>query len=204
MDTKRRWFALACCLTLATAGAAWAESKNLGRVGQVYPIVEPNLIEELQKKAFPVDLEKIRKEHETYQPSSLVKLPKAKANKSFQVDMRHTLDHDITDVQGNILYKKGFTFNPMEYANFKGGLVVIDGSDVKQVEWFRSTPYFGNKQAILLITDGYATQLAKNMNRPVFFLTEEIQKRLRLNSVPSIIVPAGLKLMVREVKLEES
>ena len=194
---------MACCLALVTATATRVESKDLGRFGKVYPIVEPALIEELQRKAPRVDLEQLRKGHETYQPENLVKLPKTKADASFQVDMTYTLDHDITDVQGNILYKKGFTFNPMEYVNFRGGFVVIDGSDQKQVQWFKATTYFGNKQALLLLTDGYAAQLAKDLNRPVFFLTKDIQSRLKLKSVPSIVVPVGIKLMVREVRLEE-
>ena len=203
MGIKGRPLVMACCLALATAAATWAESKDLGRFGKVYPIVEPNLIEELQRKAPPVDLEQIRKDHETYQPENLVKLPKTKADGSFQVDMTYTLDHDITDAQGNILYKKGFTFNPMEYVNFRGGFVVIDGSDAKQVQWFKATKYFGNKQALLLLTDGYAAQLAKDLHRPVFFLTKDMQSRLKLKSVPSIVVPVGMKLMVQEVRLEE-
>ena len=203
MDIKGRPLFIACCLVLATTAATWVESKDLGRFGKVYPIVEPNLIEELQQKAPPVDLEQLRKEHETYQPENLVKLPKSKTDGSFQVDMTYTLDHDITDAQGNLLYKKGFTFNPMEYVNFRGGFIVIDGSDAKQVQWFKATTYFGNKQALLLLTDGYAAQLAKDLNRPVFYLTKDIQSRLKLKSVPSIVVPVGIKLMVREVRLEE-
>jgi conjugal transfer pilus assembly protein TraW len=203
MGIEGRPLVMACCLALATAAATWAESKDLGRFGKVYPIVEPNLIEELQRKAPPVDLEQIRKDHETYQPKNLVKLPKTKADGSFQVDMTYTLDHDITDAQGNILYKKGFTFNPMEYVNFRGGFVVIDGSDAKQVQWFKATNYFGNKQALLLLTDGYAAKLAKDLHRPVFFLTKDMQSRLKLKSVPSIVVPVGMKLMVREVRIEE-
>lgn len=203
MGIEGRPLVMACFLALATTAATWAESKDLGRFGKVYPIVEPNLIEELQRKAPPIDLEQIRKDHETYQPQNLVKLPKTTADGSFQVDMTYTLDHDITDAQGNILYKKGFTFNPMEYVNFRGGFVVIDGSDAKQVQWFKATKYFGNKQALLLLTDGYAAQLAKDLHRPVFFLTKDMQSRLKLKSVPSIVVPVGMKLMVREVRLEE-
>ena len=188
---------------LLLAAASWAESKDLGRFGKVYPIIEPNLIEELKNNTPKVDLNKIRQEHERYQPSNMVKLPKARKGDEFLVDMTYTLDRDVTDAEGNVLYKKGVTINPMTYANFNGGVIVIDGSDRGQVEWFKTTPYFKNKRALLLISDGFASQLAKELERPVYYLTNDIQARLKLRSVPSVVVSKGDKLTVKEVNIEK-
>ena len=203
MGIECRPFVMACCLILTTVGVAWAESKDLGRFGKVYPITEPNLIEELKNRTPKIDLNKIRQEHERYQPSNMVKLPKARQGDSFLVDMTYTLDRDVTDAEGNVLYKKGVTINPMTHANFNGGLVVIDGSDRGQVEWFKATPYFRNKRALLLISDGFASQLVKELERPVYYLTTDIQARLKLRSVPSVVVSKGDKLTVKEVNIEK-
>ena len=34
----------------------------------------------------------------------------------------------MTDSEGKVLYPKGYTFNPLNYLSFSGGLVVIDAT----------------------------------------------------------------------------
>ena len=177
--------------------------KDIGTFGQVYPIVEPDIVIELQQSAPKVDLEKIKADYAYYQPINLHRLPKATADRTFSVDMMYTLDHDLTDEKGTTLYKKGFTFNPLHYVHFTGGLVVIDGSDPAQVVWFKASPYFANQQAILLLSDGYAAELNKQLKRPVYYLTKDIVARLHFAAVPSVAVPQGNTMTVREVKIAD-
>jgi len=178
-------------------------SKELGTLGKVYPIVEPDIIAELQQGAPTLDLQKMKEEFAYHQPANLHKLPKTKADRTFAVDMTYTLDRDLMDEKGQILYKKGFTFNPLHYVNLAGGLVVIDGSDPAQVTWFKASPYFANLQAVLLLSDGYAAGLNEQLNRPVYYLTKDIVDRLHFAAVPSVAVPQGKTMMVREVNIAD-
>jgi conjugal transfer pilus assembly protein TraW len=115
--------------------------------------------------------------------------------------MDYIVKQDIVDGKGNILYPQGFTFNPLDYLSFPGGLVVIDGTDPLQIKWFQSTPYAGNHQVRLLLSGGYASQLTGQLKRSVFYLTADIAERLQLAAVPSVVVQEDRQLRVHEIKV---
>lgn len=179
--------------------------KNLGSVGKTYPVAEPDITEELRKWAANLDAgrktQQFLERMKSYQPANLQKLPTAKDDRTFQVNMSYTIERDITDYAGNIIYSRGFVFNPLEHLTFPGGLVVIDGTDPLQIKWFKSTSYADNHRAKLLLSDGYAQELGRQLHRSVFYLTADLAKRLRLVAVPSVIVQKGQHMEVHEVKV---
>jgi len=186
---------------ITCATQVWAAHPRLEPVGKTYPIVEQDITKELQQKATTIDLDALFNTHNRYQPGNLHLLPRASSDRMFTVDLTHTLDHDIKDSQGNLLYPQGFSFNPLRYAGLGGGLVVIDGSDPEQIQWFKGSPYFQNHRAILLLSGGYANELKQALQRPVYYLTHDIAARLQLKAVPSVVVEQDNKLTVREVRL---
>ncbi|MDD2462878.1 MAG: hypothetical protein PHI97_02670 [Desulfobulbus sp.] len=186
---------------ITCATQVWAAHTRLETVGRTYPIVEQDITKELQQKTTGIDIDALFNTHNRYQPANLHPLPRAASDRVFTVDLTHTLEHDIKDSQGNLLYPQGFTFNPLQYAGLNGGLVVIDGSDLQQVEWFKRSPYFQNQRAILLLSGGYAAEVKQTLQRPVYYLTHDIVARLQLKAVPSVMVEQDNKLTVREVRL---
>ena len=178
-----------------------AAHTRLETVGKTYSIVEQDIREEFKQKATGIDLDALFNTHNRYQPVNLHTLPQAASDRAFTVDLTQTLEHDIKDSQGNLLYPQGFTFNPLQYAGLSGGLVVIDGSDPQQVEWFKGSPYFQNHRAILLLSGGYAAGVKQALQRPVYYLTHDIAARLQLKAAPSVVVEQDNKLTVREVRL---
>lgn len=193
---------LLCFLMVALPGSA-GTCVDLGRAGAVYKIAEPNFLNELRAGAPKINMKKFEEQQAHYQPRNLVHLPKAKENRNFEVNMSFTLQHAITDGKGHVIYPAGFKYNPVRFVGFVPGLVVIDGSDLKQVRWFEKTPYFSNKMAMLLISGGYAFELTRKLGRPVFYLTSTIAHRLKLTAVPSIVVRKGNNVEVTEVKIEK-
>ena len=186
---------------ITCATQVWAAHTRLEPVGRTYPIVEQDIREEFKQKATGIDIDALFNTHNRYQPANLHPLPRTASDRVFTVDLTHTLDHDIKDSQGNLLYPRGFTFNPLQYAGLSGGLVVIDGSDLQQVEWFKGSPYFQNHRAILLLSGGYAAEVKQELKRPVYYLTHDIAARLQLKAAPSVVVEQDNKLTVREVRL---
>lgn len=178
---------------------------NLGTVGETYPVVEKDVVAELRQEAAKrdkaADNPSLAERIKSYQPANLHPLPHAAADKTFMVDMTYTLDHDLLDGEGKVLYPKGYTFNPLDYISFPGGLVVIDGDDPSQVRWFEKSPYAGNRRARLLLANGYAFQLIQQLQRPVFYLTKDIAERLKLSAVPSIVVQKENEMLVREIHI---
>ena len=130
-------------------------------------------------------------------------LPQAIEDRTFFVDMSYTLDRDLVDGDGKVIYPKGFTFNPLDYVSFPGGLLVIDGDDPSQIKWFTETPYAENHQVRLLLAGGYASQLTKRFKRSVFYLVDEIAERLQLAAVPSLVIQKGNMLQVQEFLVQK-
>lgn len=192
-------------LLFSALPARAAVIKDLGTVGKTYPVVEPDILAELRDRAArhqPARKEILRRIR-TYQPHDLQKLPPATKDRTFLVDMTYTLDHDLVDGSGRVIYPRGYTFNPLDYVSFPGGMVIIDGGDPVQVKWFRKSPYFKDHRVRLLITDGFAYDLVTQLRRPVFYLTKTVARRMQLTAVPSVVIQKGDKLQVREIFLKK-
>ncbi|RJP54071.1 MAG: hypothetical protein C4583_03515, partial [Anaerolineaceae bacterium] len=107
---------IAIFISISRANASFA--KHLGTVGNVYPVVESDALAEIREAAVQVDWEKAIERQKklamikNFRPRDLHPLPAAKADRSFLVDMTYTLDSNIPDGKGGVLYPKGFTFNP--------------------------------------------------------------------------------------------
>jgi len=72
-------------------------------------------------------------------------LPSALEDSIRTVDMTYTTEFDVPDGRGNILYPKGYVFNPLEYVYLPNMLVFINGGKKDQVEWFNSSAYFNDR-----------------------------------------------------------
>jgi conjugal transfer pilus assembly protein TraW len=202
-----RIFASAALLLLLT-GPALAQ-QVLPRDGRVYPITEPDMLEELRAKAATVDWSKVvnkdkqKEKIKTFKPENLISLPPAKEDRSYLVDMTYTLDVDMPDGKGGVLYPKGYSFNPLDFAPLRGKLIVIDGSDPRQVAWFDKSVYRDDLNVKLLLTGGSYYQLMEKFRRPVFYYMQPMSIRLQVEAVPAVVEQAGKMIRVTEVGLEK-
>ena len=192
-------------MTLA-ASKVCGEIMDLGTVGRVYPIAEKDCLKQVREKARELDWDKIREESlekaKNYKPENLVKLSKATQNRTFLVDMSYTLENDIPNGEGGIIYPKGYRFNPLEYIAYPIKLVIIDGSDSDQVAWFQNSSYAKDYRVRLLITDGYHFELREKLKRPVYYAHRLIVERLQLDRLPCIVIQKGVHMEVREIAIE--
>ena len=197
-----RFEALILALLLAWQTQAEAgEIVRLEPVGPTSAVIETDLVDELRQRAVSVDVEQLRHTQARYQPANLHALPRAEKDTTTMVDLTHTLEQDVQDANGQVLYPAGFTFNPLRYVSLSGALVVIDGSDPEQVAWFKGSPYGANRRALLLLSGGLAATLRDELGRPVAYLTEDIAQRLQVRAVPSVVVERDNQLVIREVSL---
>ncbi|MGB3222838.1 MAG: hypothetical protein WBB23_08550 [Desulforhopalus sp.] len=179
---------------------------NLGVVGEVYQVVEPDIAVELRQQAIEknqIDEDEFLERVKTYQPEDLHHLPRATEDRTFLVDTTYTLDQELVDGNGKVIYPRGFTFNPLDYVSFPGGLLVIDWDDPSQIKWFRKTPYATDHRVRLLLAGGYAYKAIEQLKRSVFYLTDEIAERLQLVAAPSLILQKDNILQVHEILVPE-
>ena len=187
-----------CCTFLFYCNAAFG--KDLGVVGRTYSIAERDALSEIEGRSAQVNwkkqLDKIKPEK--YRPKDTISLPRAKKNATRMVDMTYTLDMDIPDGKGGILYPRGYTFNPLDYLEFKKTLVVINAQDKDQVAWFKKSQYAKRIDVMLLVTAGSWLRLAESLDRPVFYADSRISRKFKLRFVPSVVRQSGRMMEVDE------
>jgi len=185
-----------------------ALAKDLGKYGATYPITEEDAISQLKKAIAKYDWEKFKiKQKEkikNFKPKDLVDLPVAKEDKVFKVDMTGAIKEDIIGRDGEVIYPKGYRYNPMEYVFMRRIIVFINGKDEKQIEWYKKSPYPADMRTMLLITDGSYLDVRKKLNTmTVYYANKEIIERMGIKAVPSVAVQKGTELEVQEYALKK-
>jgi len=195
-------------LLIALKGAAYA--KDLGVVGATYPVSEKDALQEIEDRARQINWsehfnkDEVKKVVTNFKPQDITALKTTERNTTFTVDITYILEHDIPDGKGGILYPKGYTFNPLDYVVFTNTLVLINGSDRRQVEWFKTSAYYKDHKVMLLITEGSFKELSEELKRPVYYAKREIVERFKLRAVPSIVVQKNRQMEVKEIAIKRN
>lgn len=181
-----------------------AIGKELVTTGKTYPIAERDALEEVEERARTVDWQRHLKAIKpgNYRPNNLTKLPRVRRNNKFLVDMTYTLENDIVNDRGELLYPRGYRFNPLDFVSFKKTLVVINGEDQDQVQWFQSSSLAERMDVSLFITQGSSTDLSRKIKRPVFYATTPFVGRFQLKVVPSVVKVKGREMEVEELVVQ--
>jgi conjugal transfer pilus assembly protein TraW len=179
---------------ICSAITAHAEIIVLGTYGKTYPFAEKNFLTVIKNKAKKINWKKVirnshlKREVENFQPyNQEVALPEALHTKVFKPNMYYTLKFSIKNAKGQIIYPKGFRYKITNYITLPNILVVINGDNKKQVDWFRHSKYFNNISVMIMITKGNYYRLDKKFKIPVYYYMKQLQKRFRLKATPSVI-----------------
>ncbi len=202
-----------CCvlvvafLCLLTASAAVA--RDLGTFGAVYDIVEKDALKELEEKAKSVDFSKavdrktLVKKARDFIPEDVKEMKDigpARKDRMFLVDMTYTLQRDIKDDKGNIVYPAGYSFNPLNFVSYPRTLVILNGKRPADVRWFEESSYAKDAQVTLLLTDGSYSELSRSLKRPVFYASAKLIGAFRIQALPSVVRQSGAYMEVTEVR----
>lgn len=183
-----------------------AEVYYIGKFGATYSIKERDALDEIMERASKVDYFSLAKNValrlKDYRPKDLISLPDANEQVSRLVDPTYTLDFDIYDDRGNILYPKGYTFNPLDIIGLTNTYVFINGGKSSHVEWFNNSEYAKRVDVTLLITEGSYYDVIKRLKRPVYYATALILNRLNITHLPSVVRQKGRYLEVSEYPVD--
>lgn len=187
---------------------AIVHGKDLGTTGATYAIVEKDALREIEIRAKEIDWKKAfertkaEEKIKNYRPEGMEALPAAGKDRVFSVDMTYTLDFDIPDGKGGIIYPRGYRFNPLDHVSLPNILVVIDGDDARQIKWFQLSSYAKDTRVMLLLSGGSYKAVIKKLKRPVFYANGKITVKFQLKAVPAVIVQRGEVMEVREYALK--
>ena len=162
-------------------------------IGRVYDIAEPDALQEIQSRVSQIDWQKVMSDGvERNTAAQPVLLPGAKENRSRYHIPWYTAEFDVKDQTGAVIYPKGYRFNPLEHVRLPQRLVFIAEQDVP---WAKKNL---NTTDMVMITSGDYREIAVELERPVFILTEEVRDRMALQSVPAIVTQEGPTLRIEE------
>lgn len=182
-------------------------SGDLGVVGTVYEVSEPNLIDVMRKKVLEVDWqEKTKGAHQRYLNNlEFVNLPVADKTKTLRVTPMNRLTRELKVPNTDLVYPAGLQFNPLEYHSFRTFIVVFDATDPAQLQLAsRLADEKSEVRPVSLITtkiprhEGFKWlgETEKSIGFPIFLLKKDFARTLNVRSVPSTVEAEGPQLVI--------
>ena len=189
-----------------------AHATDLGVIGPTYTITEPHLLvmieQRLRQKERSGELARLQGEARTRGTATVTNPPPIAgvhpthtARTTF-VDPSFTLDRNILDAQGRLLFPAGTRKNPLEIVSLSKHLLFFDARDARQVRQARAlmANYQGRVKPIL--TGGSYLELMKSWRVPVFYDQLGIlTRRFGITQVPALVSQDGLRLRVDEMEI---
>lgn len=202
--------ALLCAWLATVAGAAGAIDH--GRIGPVYPVREPDMLEWIEKRvAAKVASGEVQRyqqqqaekiERKLTNPEPLQSVSKAVKARTLYYDPTFVVNENVTDERGQILVAAGTTINPLERVGLSRPLIFFDARDQAQVAFAKR---FLDKRAGLakpILVGGSYFDLMKLWQTPVYFDQQSaLIRRFGIKHVPAIVVQEGKRLRIDEVVL---
>lgn len=189
-----------------------AGAVDLGTIGPTYKIAEPHLLafieQRLREKERSGELHRLAEAARTRgidtvrQPLPVEGLRTTERPRTFYVDPSFTLDRNITDPQGRLMFAAGTRKNPLEVVSLSRHLLFFDARDPRQVKHARelSGRYAGHVKPIL--TGGSYLDLMKAWRIPVYYdQAGTLTRRFGIRQVPALVSQDGLRLRIDELGL---
>lgn len=203
---------VACCTALALASPSVVRAADLGTLGPTYGIAEPHLLtfieQRLRDKERSGELQRLMQEAQTrgiesvQRPAPVPGLRPTETARTFYVDPSFTLDRNVVDAQGRLLFAAGTRKNPLDVVSLSKHLLFFDARDPRQVARAREllTRYGGKVKPIL--TGGSYLDLMKAWRVAVYFDQQgTLTRRFGIRQVPAIVSQEGQRLRIDEMVL---
>ena len=204
--------AMALVVLASTLGSAESRAADLGTIGPTYGITEPHLLafieQRLREKERSGELQRLAEEARTRgvatvtQPTPVAGLRATETGRTFYVDPSFTLDRNIADPQGRLLFPAGTRKNPLDVVSLSKRLLFFDARDRRQVARAREllATYDGHVKPIL--TGGSYLDLMRVWRTPVYYDQQgALTRRLGIQQVPALVSQEGLRLRIDEMVL---
>ena len=204
---------VASCVALGLALLAiGVRAADLGTLGPTYGIAEPHLLnfieQRLHDKERSGELQRLMKEAQTrgiesvQRPAPVPGLRPTETARTFYVDPSFTLDRNVVDAQGRLLFAAGTRKNPLDVVSLSKHLLFFDARDPRQVARARELliRYGGKLKPIL--TGGSYLDLMKAWRVAVYFDQQgTLTRHFGIRQVPAIVSQEGQRLRIDEMVL---
>lgn len=183
-----------------------ASAKDLGVRGQIYPIVESNLIDEIKIKVLShtMDVRNLYQERlqQIDRPKPIKGLTRTEKPHTWLFKPTLKLSHDLTNAEDQVIALAGTEINPLHTVALPYVLILYNGDDKQQVEWVRHRDTELKGQDKLILVGGSVIEQMQLFKKSVFFdqgglITEHFQ----LKHMPVQIQQRDQLLQIEEIKI---
>ena len=195
-------FLIGACLI-----AVPAQARDYGQQGALFPISEPDLLEQIQRKLMALQASgatarlnedlKRRTIAKVNRPTPVSGLGVASAIRSWAFDPTISVAEDISDDKGRLIMAAGTRVNPLDTVPLRQTLVFLDGDDPAQLDW--ATKNFQATSAKLILVSGAPLQLMRGKQRRFFFdQGGKLVRHFNIKAVPATVKQQGRLLFITE------
>lgn len=185
-------------------------AKDLGVIGQTYPIQEMDFLEFIHQRLQILqqsgNLKKLNSQwienvkNHADRPLSLGYISKTLTPRSWNMTPAITVPFDLRDHQGRIFAKAGTVINPLQWVSIHKPMLFFDGDDKDEVLWAKELNKKLNNQTKLVLVKGSISQQTKAFQQPIYFdQAGRLISRFHIQHVPAIVEQEGLNLKISEV-----
>lgn len=203
----RACLALSAAAALALAAASPAMARDYGQQGTVWPVIEPDLLEQIRARLQGLEASgAIRHLNEDLKRRTIAKVNRpepvpgigpATTVRRWTFDPTITLDADIRDDKGQLIMARGTRVNPLDTVALRARLVFIDGDDPRQVDW--AFTHYARSGAKFVLVAGAPLELMKaRQHRFYFDQGGKLVRHFGIGRVPAVVEQQGRLLRVTE------
>lgn len=176
----------------------------------MYPIAEPDMLEEIEQKLKAmqdsgrlqqkIDEAIARSTHTAQYPKAVAGLGATKKSRTYYYDPSIVATRDILDHQGKVVVKAGAKVNPLDYVGMGEWLVFFDGTDPKQVKLAEDLGKRYEWMIKPILTNGGPMDLMRKWKQRVYFdQGGSMVQQLGIQNVPALVTQDGKRLRIDEL-----
>ena len=199
-------------LALALPASA-VSARNFGTYGQVFPVKEPDMLEEILKRFRAMEasgglaqMEKDMQERTrgyVERPAIAAYLAPAERYRAYEFDPSIRVDRDIADQNGTVFARAGTVINPLDHSGFSKRIVIIDGDEPAQVAF--ALEKGDEMDTLIVIAKGAPLDLGRKHGRRFWFDQQGvIVKRFEVEKLPTVITRADPVLIIEEIPVRDT
>jgi conjugal transfer pilus assembly protein TraW len=183
---------------------------DVGVVGPVYPIGEPDLLRAIEatllEKARTGELARLQREGVARAEASLKTprpvsgLRRTLAPRVHHVDPSVQVARDVVAPDGTAVLRAGTTVNPLDHVQLSSRLLFFDARDTSQLAHAAHLiDRFEGRVKPILVGGSFA-ELARRWKRPVYYdQGGALVQRLGIRQVPALVSQEGKRLRIEEL-----
>ncbi len=190
---------------------SYSLASDLGVVGPTYEIAERDLIEVMKDKFRRMERTgELAKVQENYKKQVLDAVEKPKpvpgiknteTAHTYFVDPTWTLDRNVVDEKGNLLFPSGTKVNPLDYAPLTQQLLFFDQRERSQVAFAKRFIDQSTSRVKPILVGGEPLKLMRQWKREVFYDQGGVlSRKFLLKHAPAIVSQDGKRLRIDEIR----